>query len=61
MISVFCWQKPVSLCTASFCTPRLNLPVIPGSSQLPTFAFQSPMMKRPSFLGVSSRRFCRSS
>ena len=28
---------------------------------LPTFAFQSPKMKRTSFLGVSSRRSCRSS
>ena len=28
---------------------------------LPTFAFQSPIMKRTSFLGVSSRRSCRSS
>ena len=61
MISVFCWQKPVSLCPASFCTPRPNLPVTPGISQFPTFAFQSPMMKRTSFLSVSSRRSCRSS
>ena len=28
-----------------FCTPRLNLPVTLGISWLPTFAFQSPMMK----------------
>ena len=61
MISVFSWQKPVSLCPASFCTPRPNLPVTPSTSQLPTFAFQSPVMKRTSFLGVSSRRSCRSS
>ena len=27
----------------------------------PTFAFQSPIMKRTSFLGVSSKRSCRSS
>ena len=34
--------------------PRLNLPVTPGISWLPTFAFQSPIMKRTSFGGVSS-------
>ena len=38
---------------ASFCTPRPNLPVTPDSSWRPTFAFQSPIMKRASFLGVS--------
>ena len=59
--SVFSWQNSVSLCPASFCTPRPNLPVTPDISWLPTFAFQSPMMKRTSFFGVSSRRSCRSS
>ena len=53
---VFSWQNSVSLCPASFCTPRPNLPVTPGVSWLPTFAFQSPIMKRTSFLGVSSRK-----
>ena len=47
--SVFSWQNSVSLYPASFCTPRPNLPVTPGVSWLPTFAFQSPMMKRTSF------------
>ena len=61
MTSVFSWQSSISLCPASFCTPRPNLPVIPGISWLPTFAFQSPIMKRTFFLGVSSRRSCRSS
>ena len=51
----------VSLCPASFCTPRPNLPVIPGISWLPAFAFQSSMMKRASFLGVTSRRSYMSS
>ena len=46
---------------ASFCTPRPNLPVTPGVSWLPTFAFQSPIRKRTSFLGVSYKRSCRSS
>ena len=32
MTSVFSWQNSVSLCPASFCTPRPNLPVIPGIS-----------------------------
>ena len=39
----------ISLCPASFCTPRPNLPVTPGVSWLPTFAFQFPIMKRTSF------------
>ena len=55
-----CWQNSVSLCLASFCTPRLNLPIIPGISWLPTLAFQSPMVKRTSFWGVSSKMSCRS-
>ena len=40
------WQNSVRLCPASFCTPRPNLPVTPGISWVPTFAFQSPMMKK---------------
>ena len=40
---------------------RPNLPVTPGVSWLPTFALQSPIMKRTSFLGVSSKRSYRSS
>ena len=38
--SVFSWQNSISLCPASFCTPRPNLPITPGVSWLPTFAFQ---------------------
>ena len=38
---------------------RPNLPVTPGVSWLPTFAFQSLIMKRKSFLGVSSKRSWR--
>ena len=45
MTSAFSWQNSVSLCPASFCTPRPNFSVTPGISWLPTFAFQSPMMK----------------
>ena len=41
--------KTVSLCPASFCTPRPNLPITLGISWLPPFAFQSPVMKRTSF------------
>ena len=41
-----------NLCLALFCTPRPNLPFIPAISWLPTFAFQSPVMKRTSFLSV---------
>ena len=61
MTSVFPWQNSISLCPASFCTPRPNLPVTPGISWLPTFAFQPPIMKRTSFLGVSSRKSYKSS
>ena len=50
MTSVFCWRNSVNLCPASFCTAEPNLPVIPGISRLPNFAFQSPVMKRTSFL-----------
>ena len=32
MTSVFFWQNSVNLCPASFCTPKPNLPVIPGIS-----------------------------
>ena len=39
----------VSLCPASFYIPRPNLPVTLGVSWFPTFAFQSPRMKRTSF------------
>ena len=53
--------KTISLCPASFHIPRPNLPVTPRVSWLPTFAFQSPIMKRTSILGVCSRRSFRSS
>ena len=59
MTSAFSWQNSTSLCCASFCIPRPNLLVTPGVSWLPTFAFQSPVMKRTSFLGVSSSSSCR--
>ena len=48
-------QNSVSLSPASFCTPRPNLPVTPGVSWLPTVAFQSPVMKRTYFLGVTEK------
>ena len=40
MTSVFSWENSISLCLASFCTPWPNLPITPGFSWLPTFAFQ---------------------
>ena len=49
MTIVFPWQNPISLCPASFRTPRPNLPVTPSVSWLPNFAFQFPIMKRTSF------------
>ena len=54
--SVCLLDKTVSLCPASFCTVRPNLPIILCIPWLPTFAFQSPMMKRASFFHVRSRR-----
>ena len=42
-------QESWIVCPASFCTPRPNVPVTPGISWLPTFAFQFPIMKRTSF------------
>ena len=51
MTNVFSWQNSISLFPASFCTPRPNFPIIPGISWLPTFAFQSSIMKR-TFFGV---------
>ena len=41
-------QNSISLGPASFHIPKPNLPVPPGVSGLPTFAFQSPIMKRTS-------------
>ena len=49
MTSVFSCQNSASLCPASFYTPWPKLPITPGVSWLPTFAFQSPIMKRTSF------------
>ena len=45
MTSAFSWQNSVSLCPTFFYTPRPNLPVTPGISQLLTFTFQSPIWK----------------
>ena len=45
MTSAFSWQNSVSLCPASFCTPRPNLTVILGICWLPTFAFWSQWWK----------------
>ena len=59
MTSTFSWKNSVSLCPVSFYTLRPNLPVTPGISWLTTFAFQSPVMKRTSFFGVSLESFQR--
>ena len=56
MTSVFPWQNSISLFPASFYTRRPNFPVAPSISWLPIFAFQSSIMKRTSFLGVTSKR-----
>ena len=59
MNSASSWQNSISLCPASFCMPKPNLPITPRVSRLPSFAFQSPIMKRMSFWGFSSKRSCR--
>ena len=48
-MSEFSWHNSVSLCRALFCIPRPNLSGTPCTSWFPTFAFQSPMMKRTTF------------
>ena len=53
--------KTLLVFAASFRIPRPNLPVTPGVSLLPTFAFQSSMIKRTFFFFWCSRRSCRSS
>ena len=35
MIRMFSWQNSISICPASFCIPRPNLPVTQGISWLP--------------------------
>ena len=49
MISAFSWQNSISLCRASFHISKPNFPVMPSVSWLPTFAFQSPIIKRTYF------------
>ena len=51
LLAKLCFFLYSCSCTPCFiCTPRPNLPVTTGISWLPIFAFQSPMMKRTSFL-----------
>ena len=49
MTIAFSKQNSVSLWPTSIYIPRPNMPVTPGMSWLPMFAFQSPMMRRTSF------------
>ena len=60
MTSAFSWQNSASLCLLRFVFQGQICLLLQVSLDFPTFAFQSPMMKRTSFLGVSSRRSCRS-
>ena len=62
MTSALSWQNSISLCPASFRIPRPNLPVTPGVFL--TSYFCIPVLyneKDIFFLGVSSKRSCRSS
>ena len=65
MTSVFSWQNSISLCSASFYTPRPNLPVTPGISFFPQVSLDFQLLHSNllwrkglllSFCGVSSRR-----
>ena len=59
--SGFSRQNSVQLCSASFCTPRSNLPVTPGISWLFTLHSSSLWWKGHFFMSVNSRRSCKSS
>ena len=49
MTSAFSWQNFISLCPALFCITKPNMLVTLGISWLPTFAFQSLIMKKTCF------------
>ena len=51
MTSVFSWQNSISLCLASFCTPRPNLPVTPGRFLTSYFCIPVPYNEKDIFLG----------
>ena len=51
MTSTFCWPIFVSLCPASFCTPRPYFPVTPGISWLSTL-HSSPLLWKKHLFGV---------
>ena len=61
MTSAFSRQNSVSLCPASFCTPRPNFKFACYSRYFLTSYFCIPVMKRTSFFRVSSKRSYRSS
>ena len=54
MTSAFSWQNSFSLCPASFCTPRPNLPVTPGIFWIPILHSRT-LWWKGIFFGISSR------
>ena len=58
MTSAFPWQNSVSLCPASFCTPRPNLPVIP---RIFDFSLLHSYDEKEIFFGDNSGKSYRSS
>ena len=50
MMSAFSWQNSVSLCPASFCTPRPNLPIYSRCLLTSYFCMPVPIIKMTSFL-----------
>ena len=60
MTSAFSWQNSISLCPASFCIPRPNLPVFPRCFLTSYFCIPVPFNEKDIFWGVSSKRSYRS-
>ena len=61
LTSTFSWQNSVSLCPASFCISRPNLPVTSDIFLTSYFCVPVPYDEKDIFFGVSSRRSWRSS
>ena len=55
MTSAFSWQNSVSLCPASFCTPKPHLPVIPGISTS-YFCIPVPYNEKDIFFGCQLQK-----
>ena len=52
MTSAFSWQNSISLCPASFCISRPNLPITPGVILTSYFCISVPYNEKDTFWGV---------